>query len=233
MAYDLIVAGASRSARRCDHFATQLLQTPDMDKERDRLGKSASALAVCAGLVLNAAIALPFNVAARFNDQPHTSRRTLAFRGFLASDAVAFLSSGVATFCCTYAGFAAVDNLSLSFLYCGATCLTVASLAIVGAFALGMYAAFTTGLVIFPTLTVLLVMFGILGIIIVPLKRTITNNRALIARLGFRPFLGSLLGDNRRMFCLFIRWHRLTISLQFGLFCYCILVAISIFEHKI
>ena len=42
--------------------------------------------------------ALPFNVAARYNEHPPTRRASIAFRAFLALDAVAFVSSAVATF---------------------------------------------------------------------------------------------------------------------------------------
>jgi hypothetical protein len=41
-----------------------------------------------------------------------------------------------------------------------------ASLAIVGAFSLGMYAAFTMGLYTFPTVSVFLFVMGILGVIL-------------------------------------------------------------------
>lgn len=236
MAYDMIVAGASRSARRWDHFATELPQLQDMDRDWNKLGKSASMLAVCAGLILNAAIALPFTVGTRFYSQPaaQRSRNTLAFKGFLVSDAVAFISSAMATCCCTYAGFAEVQNLRVSCLYCGAGCLMAASLAIITAFTLGVYTAyFTGGFFIFPIYSMVLVLCGILLSIVGPLKRAHKHNCALIARLGFRAVIRSLLGDNRRMFCLFISWHRQTILLQIVLFAYCVIVAITIFQQKI
>ena len=130
MAYDLVVAGASRSARRLDHLAAQFPANDDMEKKWKKVGKSASVLAVCAVLILNAAIALPFNVAARYHEQPPTRTRTLVFKGFLASDAMAFLCSTVATIYCTYAGFAPVGNMRAHYLYVGAGCLMLASLAI-------------------------------------------------------------------------------------------------------
>ncbi|RLM69001.1 hypothetical protein C2845_PM17G14080 [Panicum miliaceum] len=233
MAYDLIVAGASRSARRLDHFATQLPPKQDMDKEWDKVGKSASVLAVCAVLILNAAIALPFNVAARYNEQQRPTRsRTLVFRGFLASDAVAFLSSSVATICCTYAGFAAAGNMRAPYLYIGAGCLMFASLAIVGAFSLGMYAAFTTGLYIFPTVSAFLFAMGILGIILLQFRRTYQHNRALQARLGTRAFLRSLLGDNGGMLRLFVRRNAFIKILHCCLLVYCILLASTIFRDR-
>ncbi|XP_039822217.1 ankyrin repeat-containing protein At2g01680-like [Panicum virgatum] len=232
MAYDLVVAGASRSARRLDHFAAQLPPRHDVDMELDKVGKSASVLAVCAVLILNAAIALPFNVAARYHEQPPTRTRTLVFKGFLASDAMAFLCSTVATICCTYAGFSPVGNMRARYLYVGAGCLMYASLAIVGAFSLGMYAAFTTGLYIFPTVSYFLFGLGILGSIVLQLRRSCLHNRALRARLRTRAFLRSVLGHNRRMVSLFLLQNSFIKTMYVGLLLYCILLAITIFQHR-
>jgi len=98
MVYDLVVAGASGGIHRWDDMATRLPAKHDMDKDWENVGKSAGVLAVCAVLILNATLALPFNVAARYNEHPPTRRASIAFRAFLALDAVAFVSSAVATF---------------------------------------------------------------------------------------------------------------------------------------
>ena len=62
MVYDLVVAGASGGIHRWDDMATRLPAKHDMDKDWENVGKSTGVLAVCAVLILNATLALPFNV---------------------------------------------------------------------------------------------------------------------------------------------------------------------------
>ncbi|KAL6880333.1 hypothetical protein ACP4OV_011898 [Aristida adscensionis] len=193
------------------------------DKDREKVGKSASVLSVCATLILNATLALPFNVTKRFPDNK-VPMTTSSFRVFLALDGVAFISSAVATFCCTYAGFATADNVSrLSHLYFGAICLVAASLAIVAAFALGLHAAFHTGLVILPTVVALLLSMVFLSGIIVPLWTAILHYRALRARLGNQ--LPLRLCYNRRLVCRFCKRHRYYLLAAALLVSYCSIVA--------
>jgi hypothetical protein len=53
----------------------------------------------------------------------------------------------------------------------------------------------------------------------------------LLARLGTRAFLRSLLGDNRRMLRLFLRQNSSIKILHCCLLVHCILLASTIFRH--
>jgi hypothetical protein len=141
MVYDLVIGGGCRGVHRWDDFAARFPSEQEQedaeptqkkkkkkkaqDTDWGKVGKSAAVLSVCATLVRNATLALPFNVAKLSG----VDTRSAAFRAFLAVDGVAFISAAVATFCCTYAGFATADNVSrLSHLYFGASSLVSTSL---------------------------------------------------------------------------------------------------------
>jgi hypothetical protein len=217
MVYDLVMGGGCRGVHRWDDFAARFPSEQE-DTDWEKAGKSAAVLSVCATLVLNATLALPFNVA----KQSGVDTRSTAFRAVLALDGVAFISAAVAR----TPGSPRWTSATPTYTSGPAARLVVASLAITAAFALGLQEAFTTTLLVLPMVAILLLGMVTLSGIIVPLRTARLHNRALRARLD-NQVLRRRLRDNPRLKSRFCSRHRPYLVAAFVLVIYCIDAGVS------
>jgi hypothetical protein len=95
-------------------------------------------LAVCAVLILNAALLAPFNVLKQMDTS--TTFNVFAFQTFVVSDSIAFVCSVAATFFCARAGFAMSNGWArLKNLITGTLALGIAALALIITVALALF----------------------------------------------------------------------------------------------
>ncbi|XP_044321600.1 protein ACCELERATED CELL DEATH 6 isoform X2 [Triticum aestivum] len=113
--FDLLNSSGEFGVGGWDRLAGDLVE-PDWEKESERVGKSASMLALSV-LILNASFLVPFSVLNRMDkwgvdlDQLQGARAIL-FQTFVVFDSIAFACSIMATYFCASAGFAMLDGLA-------------------------------------------------------------------------------------------------------------------------
>lgn len=141
--FDLLHGGGDFGVGGWDRLAGNLVE-PNWEKESERVGKSASMLALSV-LILNASFLVPFSVLNRMDkwgvdlDQLQGVRAVL-FQTFVVFDSIAFACSVMATYFCACAGFAMLDGLTrLKNLMSGTFYVIMAAPALIVAVALALY----------------------------------------------------------------------------------------------
>ncbi|XP_048554224.1 uncharacterized protein LOC125535220 [Triticum urartu] len=182
--FDLLHGGGDFGVGSWDQLAKDVVK-PDWEKESERVGKSASMLAVCAVLILNAALLAPFNVIKQMDkDAPFNM---LAFQTFVVSDSIAFVCSAAATYFCARAGFAMSDGWArLKNLITGTFALVVAALGLMITVALALFLVLPGGTGFLPILIAGLGIFSQLffGFLRSWVTSTFAHLRAIRARAG-------------------------------------------------
>lgn len=182
--FDLLHGGGDFGVGSWDHLARNVVE-PDWEKESERVGKSASMLAVCAVLILNAALLAPFNVLKQVDK--NVSFNVFAFQTFVVSDSIAFVCSVGATFFCTRAGFAMSDGWTrLENLITGTFALGLAALALIITVALALFLVLPGGTGFLPVIIAGAGIFLHLFLSFVGswMKSTYGHLRAIWARAG-------------------------------------------------
>lgn len=191
--FDLLHGGGDFGVDSWDHLAGNVVE-PDWEKESERVGKSASMLAVCAVLILNAALLAPFNVVKQIDRS--VPFNVFAFQTFVVSDSIAFVCSVVATFFCARAGFAMSDGWArLKNLITGTFALGLAALALIITVGLALFLVLPGGTGFLP---ITIAGFGIfshlvLGFIGSWIRSTYAHLRAICTRAGILQLICILL----------------------------------------
>lgn len=191
--FDLLHGGGDFGVCSWDRLAGTVVE-PDWEKESERVGKSASMLAVCAVLILNAALLAPFNVLKQMDTSMPFN--VFAFQSFVVSDSIAFVCSVAATFFCARAGFAMSNGWTrLRNLITGTFALCLAALALIVTVALALFLVLPGGTGFTPIIIAgigicLHVVFGFTGSWI---KSTYAHLRAIWARAGILRLICILL----------------------------------------
>jgi hypothetical protein len=182
--FDLLHGGGDFGVGSWDHLARNVVE-PDWEKESERVGKSASMLAVCAVLILNAALLAPFNVVKQIDN--NVAFNVFAFQSFVVSNSIAFVCSVAATFFYARAGFAMSDGWTrLKNLITGTFALGLAALALIITVALALFLVLPGGTGFLP---IIIAGFGLFSHLVLRfigswLRCTYAHVRAIWARTG-------------------------------------------------
>ncbi|XP_051213060.1 uncharacterized protein [Lolium perenne] len=182
--FDLLHGKGDFGVCSWDRLAGNVVE-PDWEKESERVGKSASMLAVCAVLILNAALLAPFNVLKQMDTS--TTFNVFAFQTFVVSDSIAFVCSVAATFFCARAGFAMSNGWArLKNLITGTFALGIAALALIITVALALFLVLPGGTGFTPIIIAGAVFFLHMFLSFVGswMKSTYGHLRAIWARAG-------------------------------------------------
>ncbi|XP_044969144.1 protein ACCELERATED CELL DEATH 6-like [Hordeum vulgare subsp. vulgare] len=187
--YGLLVAGADYCTCRSDHLATE----PDEEKKSEVITKSAGLVVVCAALILNTSLTMPFSVSNLYRNPEKDIKRVVAYNIFIMSDALAFAFSAIAISCSTFAGLSSLEQRTrLSYRNAGALSLCAAALFIILVFMAGMYVAVGPLVHLKGNVIIALLYYitypGILLLFAPYLGLAGSHMRALISRLGLRAW---------------------------------------------
>ncbi|XP_037482949.1 uncharacterized protein LOC119361889 [Triticum dicoccoides] len=137
--FDLLHGGGDFGVCSWGHLARNVVEA-DWDKESESVSKSASMMAVCAVLILNASLMAPFQVLSHNQKENSLAFHGARFQAFVLFDTLSFVCSAAATYFCACAGFTMSDGSTrLKNLITGTYALVLAALTWICAVALALF----------------------------------------------------------------------------------------------